>query len=231
MSRLSVQVQYDKKIEELHKLIAEEAKKLQNVIDERDFLLLEIKNLSSRKTALGRVIADLETQTKEKQEVLNQLVLRETSFINSAKVELNKEKSSLEEFKKLREKLQEELQGLNKVTSELNRFIQKEGDIKQRYLQEKEKLQQTETKTKEITIKTSEELEKLDRKNKELDIYKQYLTDLYGRIASYIKVAEESVIFVNEFMEKNQVPMKFELPPGEIISIDFNNFDIKPVDT
>jgi len=231
MSRLSIQVQYDKKIEELHQLLAKEAKKLQYVIDERESVLFEMKNLSRRKMALGKVIADLEKQTKEKKEVLNQLMERESSFVSSVKLELNKEKSSLEEIKKIKDKTKEELKGLNKVTSELNEFIKKEEDVRKKYLKERKELHLTQNENKKITIDTDSKIKELDRKNREMDVYKKYLTDLYGRIASYVKVAQESITSVNEFMEKNEVPLKFELPPGEVININIDNFNIKPVDT
>jgi chromosome segregation ATPase len=231
MSRLSVKIEYDKKVEQLQKLVQEEAIKLQDVIDQRDEILLNIKELSNRKTALGGVIVDLEKRVKEKEEVLNQLMVKESSFVNSVKIEFNKEKSSLEEIKKIKEKAKEELQGLNKVTSELNEFIKKEGNVKQKYLEEEKKLHFTQKENKEKVLEVNEKLKEFERKNKEFDIYKQYLTDLYGRLASYVKVAQESIVYVNEFMIDNEVPMKFDLPPGEIIKIDFNNFNNKRVDT
>ena len=72
------------------------------------------------------------------------------------------------------------------------------------------------------------EKDSLELKNKELDAYKTYLADLYGKLATYVVVAKETVEWVNEELKKKKVPINFGFPPGEILGIDFNNFDKKP---
>lgn len=228
MSRLSLQVSYDNKINELRKLIEVEAQKLQKTIEAKDSALLELNKLREHKTTLNRVLVDLEKQIKEKQENLNQIIEKESNFLSSIKKETEKERKTLTETQINLEKVNEELDLLTKLSLELEKFVKKEGDVRIQYLDIKEKLENS-IKQYENIVKTSKtEKESINREGKELDAYKEYVIDVYGKLASYVKVANETIKYVNDYLEENGTPIQFELPPGEIIKIDFNNFNKKP---
>lgn len=231
MSRLSVKLEYEKKAAELRKLISVEAIKLQDVVDQKIFALSEINALSSRKTALLGVLAGLEAKIKEKKEELNQLIERELSFVSSIKTETDSKKKKLNDTDKLLEEKNKDLETLTKLSLELNKFIEKEGDIRTQYLKQKEKLEESSKEYNKIENKVKTEKEFLEIKNKELDSYKEYVINLYGKLASYVKTANDTIKFVNNYLEENGVPIEFKLPPGEIMEINFDNFNIKRTDT
>jgi chromosome segregation ATPase len=231
MSRLSLQVGYDKKIKELGDLIQAEAQKLQKVLEAKDSALLETRKLKEQKTSLEIVLVSLENKIKEKENNLNQLIEREGIFLSSIKKEINQEKDKLKETKSLLEEKNLDLDSLTKLSFELNKFIEKEGDIRIQYLDQKQKLDKAQDEYKEISKEAKTEKEFLEIKNKELDSYKEYVINLYGKLASYVKTANDSIKFVNTYFEENGVPIEFKLPPGEIIQVDFDNFNIKKTDT
>jgi len=227
MSRLSVNINYQKKLAEIIALIEKEAQNLQKVLDKKDLILFEIKELTNRKTTLIKGIADLEQSIKEKGNSLNQLVARRTSFLSSIKKETDKEKKSLKEIKNNLNKTIKEFDSLNTVASELNNFIKKETELRSKFIKQQKKLNTAKRKNKEIITETQKELAFISKKNKEFDKYKQYLIDFYGKVASYVKSAKETVEYVNTFLKKNEIPIEFDLPPGEVIKIDIDNFDKK----
>lgn len=231
MSRLSVKLEYEKKAAELRKLISVEAIRLQNVVDQKISALSEINALASRKTDLLGVLASLETKIKEKKDELNQLIERELSFVSSIKIETDSKKKKLNDTDKLLEEKNKDLETLTKLSLELNKFIEKEGDIRIQYLKHKEKLEESSKEWNKIENKVKSEKEFLEIKNKELDSYKEYIINLYGKLASYVKTANDTIKFVNDYLEENGVPIKFKLPPGEIMEINFDNFNIKRTDT
>ena len=77
MSRLSVKLEYDKKVAELVSMVESKAKELQNVTEAKDVAILEVRQLGERKAALGKVLVVLEGKIKEAQEHLDQTVARE----------------------------------------------------------------------------------------------------------------------------------------------------------
>ena len=231
MSRLSVKIEYDKKVSELREMVDQEAKRLQDVVDKKEGINLEIKILSDKKTILTRGIAGLEQEIKEKQEALNQLVNRESSFVSSVKTELSKEKDDLKQTKDSLGNLTDKLNETKIVASEIDTFIKKEADARVKYLDQEEKLKLSQREFKEIESKTELDMKELVKRTKELDTYKQYISDLYGKLASYVKVANETVESVNSYLKEKNIPMEFGLPPGEIVKIYFNNFNIRKTDS
>lgn len=227
MSRLSVKLQYDKKMAELREMIESEAKRLQDVVDLKEAAIFEIKELARRKSIILNGLADLDQEVASRKNTLNHLINTESSFVSSVKVELNKEKESLEDAKKEFGQVSEKLKESNKVAGEITTFIEKEKNVRDRYLEEKEKLRVSEASSKIISKKVSDELEELSVKNREMDAYKQYLTDLYGKLASYARVAKETVEFANDYFEKHGIKLKFALPPDKIAEVNFDNFNKK----
>ena len=113
----------------------------------------------------------------------------------------------------------------------MHRLIKREGEIKIQYLSHKESLINSEKEYKDIKDKLQSEREYLDNKNKELDFYKEYVKAIYGKLASYVNVAKGTIEDINKVIQETGTPIQFDLPPGEIIKIDFNNFDKKRIDS
>jgi len=231
MSKVSLQVQYDNKISQLRGLIEVEAKKLQDVIEAKDSALLEVRNLGERKAALNKTIGELEEKIKEKQNELDQIIKRELSFVSNIAKELVKEKNSLSEVKETLKVTNAKLSEATIASAEVDNFIKKGSKARILYLEAEQKFKLSEKQYLEFKNKTNEERESLETKNRELDAYKEYIRDLYGKLASYVTVTKETVEYVNELLKKSSVPINFGLPPGEIMEIDFDNFNIKRTDT
>ena len=224
MSRLSVKLAYDKKIAEIHDLFEKENKKFQDLIEKKDRAILELEETKQRKATLGGLLVNLDSRIKEKKEEFDGLREKERKFVSSVKQELKQEESSLKKAKENLDQTTDDIDEMTKIAIELREFLNKESDARIRYLEAQEKLNISERKYLIFQSKTEKEKEDLIIKNKEFDVYKEYLKDLYGRLASYVVVAKETVDWVNEYFKKNKTPIHFDLPPGEILKINFDNF-------
>ena len=54
---------------------------------------------------------------------------------------------------------------------------------------------------------------------------KSYISNLYGKLASYTRVAKETLEYVNKHLEETGTPLVFRVPEGEKIEINVDNFD------
>lgn len=231
MSRLSVKLEYDKKVAELVSMVESKAKELQNVTEAKDVAILEVRQLGERKAALGKVLVVLEGKIKEAQEHLDQTVAREGHFVSSVKVELKKEKDSLKEVSETLEKTTERVNEMSPIAKELEQFLEKESTAQAKWLEAEKKLNASVKQYLDMKAQADADREDIAKQNQAQDAYKNYLTDFYGKLATYVRVAKETVEWVDEELEKRGVPVRFDLPPGEIMQIDFNNFNKKPTDT
>jgi chromosome segregation ATPase len=231
MSKVSVKLEYDRKVAELQERVAKEAKNLQSVLNEKEAITKQVYCLIERKQFLNEQIHNLEINLKGKEDSINEIIKKESEFLSSIKEEQKKEANILKEIKKELSELEIYLSEKKNVISELNEFIKKERDVRERFIIEDEKLQNSLTISKQITKEVGEKLESLEIKNRDVDSLKQYVADLYGKMASYVRVMNETIEYVNEFLNKNKIPLEFELPAEEKIKISFDNFNEKPKDT
>ena len=70
-----------------------------------------------------------------------------------------------------------------------------------------------------------EEKEKMAQEKADLDIFKEFLNKLLAKLGSYKQAVDETVKYANENLKEHGVPMTFGLAPGEIVEINFDNFD------
>ena len=214
---------YEKKIQELQGLVQAEAKRLQNIVDEEEYHKGQIRELAEKKSALNLTIGRMEKSSKEKEEYLSELIQKKYSVIESTKRELNKEKESLKETSKSLAQLSEKMEAILPVVKELQEFIVKESGVQARYVEERKKLGTLEKKHKKISEETEKEKQELQEREESYNTMKTYTTNLYGKLATYVKVAEETLKYVNKELEERNVPIQFGLP-GEVLQIDLNNF-------
>lgn len=225
MTRLSVHLAYEAKTAELRGLVELEAKKLQDVIEERDSCLREVRTLADRKDSLMRQLGNLEKSIQEAEQALTQTIDQKTKFVDTAKVELQKEKKSLGNIQAVLTKTLEEIEEITIVSREIKEFMLKESDARLRWLSEKQRLNESK-KEYEERMKTLKQQELSTKENKkELEDLKTYLTDFYGKIASYTKSAKETLEYINEHFEKTGTPLHFRIPEGEVLQIDIDNFN------
>ena len=220
MNKLQNQIQYTKKVEELAKKVNEEAKKLQDIEDSKIIALTDLQTLIQRKDNLNKVIKNLEDKIKEKQGELGQTIDKKTKFIETAKAELLKERKNLTEIRQLLSSANEQLDAIMPVMVELKDFIAKESNAKIRFIEQEKKI--AEYKKEEVRIATTIEKSKaeIETDRKSVEDMKVYVTDLYGKIATYTVMANKTLEFVNKEIKKNGVPIGFEP-----INLNLDNFD------
>lgn len=201
-------------IYKLKGLVEEEAKRLKEAGDAKNEALRGIDLLTNERNKIKAQIEELEKENHEAKVTINEL----------AKNELAKEKKSLEVTGEFLTAYTEELAYLDKVEKELTEFISKEADAKERYLLAEKELNDAKTQKREIFELIAEEKEKIEIKNKELDGLKAYVSELYGKLATYVRVANDTIQHVNEKLKANKIPLQFDLPPKEITKINIDNF-------
>jgi len=215
---------YQAKIQELRGLVEKEAKNLQNVLEGKDNALKECRELGERKERLNRELGTIEHNISEANNNLEQLCVRKERFITSAKTELVNLRKEIGATKKELSKLVAHVKETSNVYAELERFLQHERDAREKFLAIQEKLSTAEQKHDLLITKTKKEKEEIEQKQKELDAFKQHTEQLYGKLASYVAVAQQTVEYVNESL-KNNVPLHFRVPEGEIIELTLDNFN------
>ena len=215
---------YEIKIQELHKLVEKEALELQNIKEAKDSSLRDIQTFVERKSLLIVQIGKLEEQIKERERVLSETIERKVSFVESIKKERERERESLRETQKFFQRSLKDLENLTNVSNELKGFISKSSQARTEYIAEQEKLGRVKSEYEEVSPLLAKEKEETEKEKRELDEMKNYMSDFYGKISSYTKVAKETLEYVNEHLKETGTPLRFKVPEGEILEIDINNF-------
>ena len=213
---------YEKKIAELHLLIEKEAKRLQDIIDKKEFAIQEIRILGVRKENLVNTISKLEKEIKLVQEKLEDSISKKTSFIESSKQELKKEKTAFQVVSKNVELLNKQIINFENVIKELNDFISKENNARQRYLIEQEKLNKVKKEHLIISEEIKKEKEFIETEKRESDKSKQSLTDLSAKLSAYSYQVRLATVFLNKSLKDRKVPLTYGLPTNKITEIKFN---------
>lgn len=229
-SRLLNQVEYDKKVAELSDKVKLKAIELQNVTESVDSAKLHLKELSERKATLVKVLSTLEFQIKDKEEYYSYLLAKEYDLLSDIKRDLARENVTLDETKKLLSKTIEFLEEKQSVVSETKNFLDRNASIRESYVELSEKLSVAQKDLEKVTAEASSINENLSQRNVQLDSYKEYLTGFYGKVSTYVKLAKDTVEFLNKELETKTIPMVFG-NIDELIEINFDNFNIKKSDS
>lgn len=203
---------YERKIKELQSLVAAEASRLQNVNDQKDFALREVRQLGERKSRMVAEISRLEEEIGKANAQLLDLKTRESSLIDSAKEELNRLRSQLVVVNRDFSRLSIRAEELKMVCDELDDFIALEKDARQKYLVAQAELGAVEKESKETREMIDKERKKAKERNKLLDDYREKLKEFSGRLTYNLNVFRETVNFLNENLEKRGIPVEFGLP-------------------
>lgn len=217
---------YEKKILELRGLVQTEAKNYQNVLEAKDIALKEIRETREEKSRIEGVITKLQTQKAEEEEALKQTIDKKTAFVDSIKVELKKEKTALKQTTDILSETSQKVAELMPVVKEIEAFISKESDARERFLQAETIFNTSKTKTEKIIGVAQKEKADLEEKRQSFEGLKTYVSDLYGKLASYVVLAKETLNYVNDTLAQKEIPLEFEIPDGqEILKINIDNFN------
>ena len=212
---------YEIKILELREKVAQEARNLQGVLEERSFEEGKVRALAEKQARLEKENNELLGKIKENGRILEETIERQSKFVDSIKQEGNKEGARVEEMQKDFFALSAILEEMVPVVNEVRGFIEKEKAAQDRYGAMQGKLNsatQEYGKLKELTKKEKEELK---QEKKELDKYHEYLKEFSGRLTYHKGIVKESTEFLNQKLEDLGVPLSFGLPPDRITTIPF----------
>lgn len=223
-SKLENQIKYDAKVAELRGLIETEARKLQDAIEAKDCALRDVLELGERKSRLAKEIVELEGKKKEELKALEQAIARNSKFAEASAEELKKEKDALKAILQVISDNRLKMEELGKIVKDTELFVSKESEARSRFLDQQSKLTTSEKRHKELDSKIRNEEKQILEDKRSLDDMKAYLQDLYGKLAIYTEVAKDTIEYVNKHMEETGTPLQFHLPPGEILQVDFDNF-------
>ena len=216
---------YEKKILELRTRRDDEARLFNKMVEAKETAIREHREWVERKALLVKQVEKLKSEIIEKEEHLQQILDRKNAFLDNAKLDLKRERESVNEARKIHRKTTDELEAILPVVKEFKEFIEKEQNARQRWQEEQSKADKAETTYKEVSQKTEQGKAELLTKEREMEIKKTYLVNLYGKLATYVVTAKETIEYVNEYLEKNGIPMKFNVPGNEIIEVTLDNFN------
>lgn len=215
---------YHAKVAELRKFVELEAQALQDVVEAKDSSLREVAELSERKSILTKQITVLEERLKSLGENFAATTEKKRLFIENAKGELASTKKSLKEVKEELQAITEKVEELKGVAGELQEFVAKETDARKRWLQENVKLGVLLKKQEEVMAEIEKSKKDADSEKKNLDDMKTSITEFYGKLGTYVSVAKQTLEHVNKSLKESGVPIEFDVAPGEVLKVDFNNF-------
>lgn len=216
---------YEKKIAELHNEISKEAKLLQDATEKKESELREIALLIERKGKIATLNFKLQGEIALSQEALETSIETKGKFLSESEKELRRRKEESKNLEKVISNLQDRAEEMKSVVAEVEAFVSNGVDAHQKWLEEQDKLNAVEKKHEKLMSEMNEKERFMREEKKSLDGMKDYLKDFYGKVATYVAVAKETIEQVNEALEKN-TPIRFQLPPGEKeLEIDFKDFN------
>ena len=211
----------------LNEQIAVKRQELQDIENQKATGLEEIRQIAEKKQKLLGVIENLQSEVSNAQEVLNTAINRQSHFLESSETERKAQIQKLDSVKTHLENINSLIKESEPVAKELLKFVKKNKTAREKYLKQSAKLSKAETKYKAVQSEFKAKLADIKSGKQDLNGLKSYLEDLYGRLASYVSAAKDTLEYINAEMEKNGVPMRFGLPEGQILEIDMFNFDLR----
>lgn len=212
-------------VEELAKRVNEKARELQNVQESVDAAHRKIADLQQHEQRLRKDADALEAQIKERREALDALIQLEYKFLSNIKTERSKESEALEKIRKGISELSQEQSVLGMMTDDARTFAAYRDEYKKEYLDVKAKFEAAEQAKQEALRMTETLFRDASVRQKEMDYFKQNLTDFYGKVATFVRTAEETLEFVNQELERKGTPIRFAIPEGQIMEFTLENFN------
>ena len=211
---------YELKILELRGQIEVKAKELQNVNEAVDFSRQKVKSLAERKSLLNNQIDKLDKQIKDKEDILQKTIERKKTIIENSEQKFKDETERLKKSQIVLHKVTKDLEGLTKVSVELQEFIIKNSKVQKEYSEVTSKLNQTTAEYDKVSPKIKEEKAEVQKEKQELSELESNVQDLRGKLATYVSVAQQTLEYVNKHLEETGTPLIFKVP-----KINIDNFD------
>lgn len=220
MARVS-NTPYVDKIADLNKQVNEEARKLQKLQEGKDNFLKDFSEIVGKKARLLKQISALEQKVLEEKDVLGEIKDTKRYLVNAVKVELKQETEKLKTTNHHLAELSLRTEELESIVLELSKFIDKNKEARQEYLTEKEKLENVKKENIVISTDTLKKSEEVVKQNKQLDDYRQAMIDWSGRLTTGLHKVREATKELNERLDKEGIPVVFDLPPEQKITVPF----------
>lgn len=185
----------------------------------------ELITLEARKAQLKNKNLQLEQDVQYSAQLLEAEQVKQEEMVVSLKREQKQEQERLQVIKQTLEQLINQITELKPVAKELQNFVLRELKAREKYLTEQTKLNKAEQRYVVITKDITKQQAMIAEEKQAVDGMKDYAKDLYGRLASYVRVAKETIAYVNEELVKHNAPLRFSPPPDNLLIVDMYNFD------
>ena len=216
ISTTSTVVSYEDKTAELKSLVSQEAKNLQGFQELKETVVREIQALGEQKSTLLNTIYELREEALKAQDHLMDVKVRETGLVDTSKRELQENNSILGQIQRTIVSLQETAGDLQSVVSEIQAFIEKKKDARERYLSEQQRLSKAKELHKSVLAKTEKEKKEITNEKKEMDKSKKSIADMSSKLSRYASEVRLATKFLNEKLAEGGMPVEYELPPKKI---------------
>ena len=214
----------NKNFSDLELKIKEAERSLQETIERKDQIFVPIKaDRAIERSKLNKIREEL--KKKEAQRDIYALIENKEQVLASLKEQTKQEKKRLAESQKVFKKFSGELGNLLRVSKELQDYVDQGEKFRNDFHKEEERLGKSRQEYKSISTETEKQKQEIAREKKELDTMREYVSDFYGKVASYVRSAKETLEYVNEQLEEKGTPVVFRVPEGEIIEVNLDNFD------
>ena len=212
---------YEEKIVELRGRRDREAKEFQNVTEAKEQAVRDLNEFRERKSALVKEIQKLAKDKVEEANSLELLIERQNKLIASSTREIQKAESRVKELTDSVSVWEAKLADLEKVFKELEGFLKKEQEARERYVQVKSDLAEAEKLYASVNKKIEQEKTELDSKQTQLDHYHEYLKEMSGKMTTRLQVVKAVNDGVYEDLAAGRIPLRFEIPQDQLTTVPF----------
>lgn len=230
MTRLSNHLRAQRKVAEIADMIEREAARLQDASEAKESEIRAVRVLIDRKARLVSEIAALEQDIKGRKAHIVSLTNQKKEALASHKKQAEQERKRLRTASKELEKVLEQIANVQVIANDLQQSILQVERKRQEYREVHDKAAKARKEYKEVHPRIEKEKVEIVAAERGLASMNQTVMDMYGKLASYVQTAKKTLKYVNEELEKQDIPVVFDVPEGDIIEIDIDNFDDDPND-
>lgn len=225
MSRLSVHLKKQNDIAKVRSQIEAVAAELQDVTEAKDSARQAVKQLVEQKSRLTKEITALENRIEDRKETIEALVERKKAVYESAKQQTREEKERLKEKQKALKQTVAEIDNVQTVAHDLQKSLNLLEAQRKEFQTLHAEAEKARKEYHTVSPKIQKEKAEMAAAEESLASMNKTVTDLYGKLASYVQVAKKTLTHINEQLEEKDIPLVFKVPEGEVIEIDIDNFD------
>ena len=197
------------------------ARELQGLNESVDLAKAKLAELATSERRLGAEMTELEQKVKEKKGALGELAEKELALVAHVEKELSDKNISLAVATTCLEDVNKKLAETSGLLKERQDYLSKTEKAREEYVTQKSLLDQAMTDYLAITTKAKEELAQVAKEKTEMGEYKTYLDEFYGKVATYVATAKDTLEVVNEALAKG-TKLRFKVPNDLMTMDNFN---------